>query len=235
MRQRPESPYSSSSPRGRTTTPQQRGAAAIAPTKLPAAADYTLAHAGRQLRLGPIAFRATVGSLVIMAAWTIITATYFAFRDDVLTSLIARQAEMQFAYEDRIAELRAQVDRMSSRQLLDQEQVEHKLDQILRRQTTLEQRANTLSTLPDLGITGALRSSGRGDRSVTKPAPVNDKPALPSGSGRKAAIGNIDGMLTRLASSLDRVETDQSAALTSIESSYDFKARRIRRALGARH
>jgi hypothetical protein len=29
---------------------------------------------------------------------------------------------MQFAYEDRIAELRAQVDRTTSRQLLDQEQ-----------------------------------------------------------------------------------------------------------------
>src|SRR5262245_34301510 len=190
MRQRPESPYSSSSPRGRTTTPQQRGAAAIAPTKLPAAADYTLAHAGRQLRLGPIAFWATVGSLVIMAAWTIVTATYFAFRDDVLTSLIARQAEMQFGYEDRIAELRAQVDRMSSRQLLDQEQFEHKLDQILRRQSVLEQRANTLSTLPDLSITGAIRPAGRADRpALTKPAPINDKstsPATPS--GRKAAI-----------------------------------------------
>jgi murein DD-endopeptidase MepM/ murein hydrolase activator NlpD len=134
---------------------------------------------------------------------------------------------MQFAYEDRIAELRAQVDRMSSRQLLDQEQVEHKLDQILRRQTMLEQRANTLNTLPDLGITGAIRSPGRGDRSVTKPAPINDK-SSPAGSGRKAAIGNLDSMLTRLASSLDRVETEQAAALASIESSYDFKARRIR-------
>jgi murein DD-endopeptidase MepM/ murein hydrolase activator NlpD len=134
---------------------------------------------------------------------------------------------MQFAYEDRIAELRAQVDRMSSRQLLDQEQVEHKLDQILRRQTMLEQRANTLNTLPDLGITGAIRSPGRGDRSVTKPAPINDK-SPSAASGRKAAIGNLDNMLTRLASSLDRVETEQAAALASIENSYDFKARRIR-------
>src|SRR5881227_2032141 len=137
MRHRPELPYSSSSPRGRNISPQ-RGAASV--TAAPAAADYTLAHAGRQLRLGPIAFWVTVGSLVIMAAWTIVTATYFAFRDDVLTSLIARQAEMQFGYEDRIAELRAQVDRMSSRQLLDQEQFEQKLDQILRRQATLESR-----------------------------------------------------------------------------------------------
>ena len=222
MRQ-PESSYSSSTPRGRT--PPHRGAAAIAPSA--SAADYTLAHAGRQVRLGPIAFWVTVGSLVIMAAWTMLTATYFAFRDDVLTSLIARQADMQFAYEDRIAELRAQVDRMSSRQLLDQEQVEHKLDQILRRQTTLEQRANTLSTLPDLSVTGAIRSPGRIDRSVTKPAPVNDK-SPPTPSGRKAAIGNIDGMVMRLGSSLDRVETEQAAALASIESSYDVKARRIR-------
>ncbi len=70
--------------------------------------------------------------------WSAATATYFAFRDDVLTRLIARQAEMQYAYEDRIAELRAKVDRTTSRQLLDQEQFDQKLDQIMRRQTTLE-------------------------------------------------------------------------------------------------
>src|SRR2546423_9691661 len=217
MRQRPESSYSSSSPPG-PGPPPQRGAPAIAPSS----ADYTLGHGGRQVRLGPIAFWVTVGSLVIMAAWTVITATYFAFRDDVLTSLIARQTEMQFAYEDRIAELRAQVDRMSSRQLLDQEQVEHKLDAILHRQTMLEQRANTLSTLPDLGITGAIRSPGRGDRSVTRPPPINDKSPSAT-SGRKAGVSNIDVMLTRLASSLDRVETEQAAALVWVESSYDLK------------
>src|SRR5262249_17890056 len=185
MRPRPEPPSPSPSEVGRTTTRPPRRAAAAAVT-----ADYTLAHAGRQLRLGPIAFWVTVGSLVIMAAWTIVTATYFAFRDDVLTSLIARQAEMQFGYEDRIAGLRGQVDRMSSRQLLDQEQFEHKLDQILRRQTMLEQRANTLSTLPDLGITGAIRPAGRSERpGLTRPAPINDKSAPPAAtSGRKAAI-----------------------------------------------
>src|SRR5205809_1226173 len=113
------------------------------------AAGYTLAHAGRQLRLGPIAFWVVVGTLVIMAVWTVTTATYFAFREDVLTRLIARQADMQFGYEDRIAELRAQVDRISSRQLLDQEQYEQKLEQIFRRQMTLESRASALNGLPD--------------------------------------------------------------------------------------
>ena len=94
--------------------------------------------APRQVRLGPIAFWIVTGTLVILAVWTIITATYFAFREDVLAKLAVRQAEMQFAYEDRIAELRAQIDRFSSRQLIDQEAYEKKLEQILRRQAELE-------------------------------------------------------------------------------------------------
>src|SRR6516164_8820635 len=95
-------------------------------------------HAGRQLRIGPIAFWIVVGTLVIMAAWTLTTATYFAFREDVLTRLVRREAEMQFGYEDRIAELRAQIDRLASRQLLDQEQYEQKLELLLHRQAALE-------------------------------------------------------------------------------------------------
>ena len=65
--------------------------------------DYTIAHAGHQFRLGPVTFWIAVGSLVIMAGWSLATGTYFAFHDDVLTRLIARQKEQQFAYEDRIA------------------------------------------------------------------------------------------------------------------------------------
>ena len=93
-----------------------------------------------------------------MGAWSAVTATYFTFRDDVLTRLVARQAEMQYAYEDRIAELRAQIDRTTSRQLLDQEQFEQKLDQIQRRQMQLEQRTSALSGLPDTTPTGSVRT-----------------------------------------------------------------------------
>ena len=105
---------------------------------------YTLTHAGHQIRIGPVAFWIVVGALVVMGVWSIATGTYFAFRENVLTRLIGRQAEMQFAYEDRIAELRAQVDRVMSRQLLDQEQFEQKLNTLLQRQTTLEQRTKAL-------------------------------------------------------------------------------------------
>ncbi|MFN5451058.1 MAG: hypothetical protein ACK5BX_07290, partial [Bradyrhizobium sp.] len=101
-------------------------------------------RAGRQVRIGPVVFWIVVGTVSLLGLWSAATATYFAFRDDVLTRLIARQAEMQYAYEDRIAELRAKVDRATSRQLLDQEQFDQKLDQILKRQTALEGRATAL-------------------------------------------------------------------------------------------
>src|SRR5512139_2552750 len=113
--------------------------------------DYTLVHHGRQVRLGPIAFWIVVGTLVIMAVWSIGTGTYFAFKDDVLKSLIGRQASMQFAYEDRIAELRSQVDRITSRQMLDQEQFEQKLQALMRRQALLEQRTSAITG--DAGVT----------------------------------------------------------------------------------
>ena len=209
---------------------------------------FTLGHAGRQFRIGPLAFWTVVGALVIMAGWSVITATYFAFQDDVLGRMVARQAEMQFAYEDRLAEMRAQVDRVTSRQLLDQEQLEAKLEQIVRRQAVLEQRATTLGSMTDPSVTGSVRS---GARSAPAPATTAPKPSPISGPAlfgapamREAKFdpnglvnpnkiarprgGNLQATLARLTESLDRVEGRQTNALAAMEESYDAKARRIR-------
>src|ERR1700730_4858224 len=121
--------------------PRRPATSHAAPPAQRSQGGYTLVHAGKQVRLGRVVFWIVIGTVIVLGMWSAATATYFAFRDDVLTRLIARQAEMQYAYEDRIADLRAKVDRTTSRQLLDQEQFDQKLDQIMRRQTTLESRA----------------------------------------------------------------------------------------------
>src|SRR5947199_1582649 len=137
---------------------------------------YTIAHAGKQVRFGPVVFWIVVGTVTVLGAWSAATATYFAFREDVLTRLIARQAEMQYAYEDRIAELRAKVDRTTSRQLLDQEQFDQKLDQIMRRQTALESRATALSAIPDGLDTGSIRTP-RGGAAADANSSATPKPS----------------------------------------------------------
>jgi hypothetical protein len=135
-------------------------------------AGYTIAHRGRQIRFGPVAFWIVVGTVVIMAGWSITTATYFAFSNDVIKGVIARQAEQQYAYEDRIAELRAQIDRTTSRQLLDQEQFQQKLDELLHRQANLESRAGALSSVTDPATTGSIKSNS--SNSAQKPSPIGD-------------------------------------------------------------
>src|SRR5215471_14491531 len=89
---------------GRPVT-RRAGAAAAAAGAAASQTGYTLLHAGKQVRFGPVVFWIAVGSVTLMGLWSAATATYFAFRDDVLTRLIARQAQMQYAYEDRIADL----------------------------------------------------------------------------------------------------------------------------------
>ena len=212
-------------------------------------AGYTLVHAGHQVRIGPVAFWIVVGTLVIMGVWSIATGTYFAFRDDVLTRLIGRQADMQFAYEDRIAELRAQVDRITSRQLLDQEQFEQKLQGLLRRQSVLEQRSSALSA--DTLTTGSIKPSRLAPpseaaaRRTLKPSPINDTVLFVAPPDREARLqsrelatsrtryasdvtaGGLSGLLTRVSLSLDNVERRQTAALTDLEEQADIKVRRI--------
>src|SRR5438067_11247802 len=142
-------------------TPPRRPANYVAKAAAIDGDGYTIVHAGKQVRFGPVVFWIVVGTIVLLGMWSAATATYFAFRDDVLTRLIARQAEMQYAYEDRIAELRTKVDRTTSRQLLDQEQFDQKLDQIMKRQTALESRATALGAMPDTTSTGSIRPQAR--------------------------------------------------------------------------
>jgi murein DD-endopeptidase MepM/ murein hydrolase activator NlpD len=197
-----------------------------------AASSFTLVHAGRQIRLGPVAFWIFVGTVVIMAGWSVATATYFAFRDDVLKSLVARQAAQQYAYEDRIAELRARIDRTTSRQLLDQEQFEQKLEDLVRRQSALESRSSALAGVAD-APTGSIRPSV--NAAPTPPSARDRRSSLEperTSTGRKAEKeGDIGTKLSRLEASLDRVERRQAAAAAVMQQTYEDKARKLRSVL----
>ncbi|MGN8547571.1 peptidoglycan DD-metalloendopeptidase family protein [Bradyrhizobium sp. 13971] len=239
-------------PQDHGRTPARRPAAHHpAPAAVAASGEgYTLVHAGKQVRFGPVVFWIIVGTVVLLGMWSAATATYFAFRDDVLTRLIARQAEMQYAYEDRISELRAKVDRTTSRQLLDQEQFDQKLDQIMKRQSTLELRATALGAMPDVTSTGSIKPQGRAEAAPSsgplKPSPISDTVIFVAPPDREARLESrapliaktqpnqfakahgVDNVLVRLQTSLDQVERRQVAALASVEDSIDSKVRRMR-------
>ena len=143
------------------------------------------------------------------------------------------------------------IDRTTSRQLLDQEQFDQKLDQIMRRQTTLESRASALGAIPD--ITGSIRPSARAggaaepaSSATPKPSPISDTVIFVAPPDREARLESrapaavklppnqfakvqgVDNVLARLQNSLDQVESRQMAALTSAEDGMESRVRRMR-------
>src|SRR5262249_11112241 len=96
----------------------------IPPTQSAAA---TLTHAGHQARA------ASLGT----SNWVNRDRRLFRFsHDDVFAGLVGRQAEKQVRYEDQIADLRAQIERINQ---LDQERVEQQVKAVVPRQATVEQ------------------------------------------------------------------------------------------------
>lgn len=160
---------------------------------------------------------------------------YLFFRDDLLAASLARSSHMQRAYEDRIAALRADIDRLTSRQLLDQQSVEATMDKLSDRQAALDARQDVIA-----GISQAIRRAGL-DAVITPkpvvappPAPAVKDPMKTSGlapakaasslfgfaSPAEAAPGPGDGTpelrLAALDQSLDQLATEQVAYVDDV-------------------
>ncbi|MGJ7038208.1 murein DD-endopeptidase MepM/ murein hydrolase activator NlpD [Shinella sp. BE166] len=110
--------------------------------------------------------------------------SYLVLRDDLIGATMARQARMQHDYEDRISALRAQVDRVTSRQLLDQQVVEEKVEKLMQQQSALSARHGKLDALLNRAESSGVEASAP----LTEETPVID--------GRRAdAAGAIDAIM----------------------------------------
>ncbi|WJH40096.1 M23 family metallopeptidase [Aliirhizobium terrae] len=116
--------------------------------------------------------------------------SYLVIRDDLIGATIARQARMQHDYEDRIAALRAQLDRITSRQLLDQQVVEKKVEKLLEQQDAIFSRHGKLGSLLDRAEQSGL------DAPLTAPAayaPADDGKRASLSGGSAAIAGLLAG------------------------------------------
>ncbi len=101
----------------------------------------------RTFVLRPAAVWALAALAPLSLAWGAAATAYLALHDDLMGAIVVRQVEMQTAYEDRLAEARAQLDVVASRQLLDQNSFEGKMHELLSRQARLEQRGSIVAAL----------------------------------------------------------------------------------------
>ena len=111
--------------------------------------------------------------LAATAVGYLLATSYLVLRDDLLNASTARQARLQQSYEDRISALRGQVDRITSRQMLDQQVMETKVGELLARQSQLNERQGRLGPILDR----IDQVDGGGDK------PVDTRPDLRAGIG----------------------------------------------------
>ncbi|WP_419913361.1 M23 family metallopeptidase [Hoeflea sp.] len=101
----------------------------------------------RHWTIRPWMFGLAASLLAVIAIGYLLGTTYLVLRDDLIGAAMARQARMQHAYEDRIAALRSQVDRITSRQLLDQQVMDDKMTRLMEQQAMLSTRHGRLDML----------------------------------------------------------------------------------------
>jgi murein DD-endopeptidase MepM/ murein hydrolase activator NlpD len=135
---------------------------------------------------------------------------YILSKDDLAARLITRETTRQYAYEDRITALRADIDRLASRALLDQDGVEARVDELATRQAEVESRQALVTALADTLQTGGITSSikaplrprilkpeepirASGITSFAPIIPAKPMPAPDTPSLRGAETGKIDG------------------------------------------
>jgi murein DD-endopeptidase MepM/ murein hydrolase activator NlpD len=121
---------------------------------------------------------AAVGvGFALLTLWGAGSAWYILFRDHLAARFIAQQTEMQYAYEEKLAAMRARLDRVASHKLLEQDSVETRVSDLVARQMNLENRQTVLATLAEQAgtptVTGTVRPA-----SAVAPARVRTEPPL---------------------------------------------------------
>ena len=126
----------------------------------------------RQYSVNPVYYSLLAGLIAMFSVGYFSATTYLILRDDLISARGARNARIQYEYEDRIAALRSSLDMVTSRQLLDQQAVEARVEQLMERQKEHSRHNPTMapvlkkakalgldtnSPLIDLKVTGSLK------------------------------------------------------------------------------
>jgi murein DD-endopeptidase MepM/ murein hydrolase activator NlpD len=203
----------------------------------------------RTFRVRPVLAALVLGCCGLLLTAYIGATAYLIYRDDLLGAALARQVAMQYAYEDRIAALRSELDRVSSRHLIQTESVETQLGALLARQADIRERQAALDSLIEraqiAGVSVAAPEDGNADASGPAAAPLAyaDEPSAVDhmitgtllkgepGRGVEAAEQNLRPLLANVRSELEIADRRQAEALEALGGAAEAETERLGEAL----
>ena len=128
--------------------------------------SFARGDAVRTVRLPPAGLWAIAAVAMLSLAWTAAVTLYVVFHDDVMGAVLAHEADMKAAYEDRLAEARGQLDEAASRRLLERNAFKSQVNEVISRQARLEQRGAIVVAL------AAETEAGKPRREAATSAPA---------------------------------------------------------------
>lgn len=166
--------------------------------------SITVGHRDRVYRINPVVTSTLLGVSALLAVGVMASTAYLFLREDLAKAAMMQQAKMQHLYEDRIANLRTQVDLATSRQMLDQRVVENRVAKLMLRQDKI----------------GAMQEEVR--RLIKRASPIatgSVKPALPKEAAKKPKtkglrLGSLVGTDNPFAAQPDATSTVAVATAT---------------------
>ena len=166
--------------------------------------------------------------LITVACGAVAAVPYFTFRDDFFVPLIGRQnhteAQTQNSYEDQIADLRAQIDRMSR---LNQERVEE-IKSLLQRQAILENVTSGLAKDLSIQARNGLPTGGTIDL-TPELSPIETTSAIPAKQAEQAIPSDKKGrrvprkqarVVRKRTQEVPAVAADHSASGQAVQQNY---------------
>ena len=142
----------------------------------------------RHYAVNPVLAASSFAVLCVFAIGYFSATAYLVLRDDLIGMTQARSARLLHEYEDRIAMLRANLDRVTSRQLLDQQAIEAKVAELMQRQESLGGRSTRIGKLLEEAQKRGLATGAAVDAKAADP--------VTTGSSEKPAqLGSLDGEL----------------------------------------
>jgi murein DD-endopeptidase MepM/ murein hydrolase activator NlpD len=129
----------------------------------------------------PLVAAFAFGVLCMFAIGYFSATAYLMLRDDLIGMAHARNARLLHEYEDRIATLRANLDRVTSRQLLDQQAIESRVAELMKRQEMLGGRSSRIGKLLDEAQAFGLAPDVGSETAAPQEKPAAEKP-LTTGS-----------------------------------------------------
>ena len=210
----------------------------------------------RTMAVNPIVAGSAIGFFVLLMTAYVGATAYLVYRDDLVGAAVSRQVSMQYAYEERIAALRSELDRLTSRHAVQTEGVEQQLARLLEQQSLIQSRQATLDQIVgraravgvDVAV-GETAATSQQTGTVAAPAsaevaplgyvsadppqdPISELLTKPKPGDR---VSLDDGMarptLSKIGDTLDSTEAELGETLSAVGNAADQEVDRLSTAL----